>query len=239
MPRISSIRDSAELLIPPLPWDRPRWRDNGGPPVVLLHGLGRGWRAMEPMARALGREGYSTLNLPYPSTRMPIPDLLAFINREVAKIAAGRPVNFVTHSLGGILARALIVDSPSWTPGRIAMLAPPHGGSEIVDWSRSYPVIQRFLGPAGRSLGSDDFPNKLPELPENAEVAVIMGKRRSISVFKHLLEEDNDGIVSVSRGKIRGLCGFTVINADHTFIQMHPEAIRLVLGFLKSGSLPT
>lgn len=235
---LSSLKNSAELLIPPLPWDRPRWRDNGGPPVVLLHGLGRGWHAMEPLARILAREGYSTLNLPYPSTRLPIPALVDFIDREVKKIAGGGPVNFVTHSLGGILARALMANSPSWDPGRIVMLAPPHGGSEIVDWSRKHPLIQRFLGPAGRSLGSDDVPSALPELPENAEVAVVMGRRRSIPLFKQLLEKDNDGIVSVSRGNIRGLSAFTVIDADHTFIQMHPEAIRLILGFLKTGTLP-
>jgi hypothetical protein len=193
---------------------------------------------MEPMARMLARNGYSTLNLPYPSTRLPIPDLVDFIKREVAKISNDQPVNFVTHSLGGILARALMADSLPWTPGRIVMLAPPHGGSEIVDWTRKHPAIGRFLGPAGRSLGSDDFPRTLPELPENAQVAVIMGKRRSIPIFKHLLEEANDGIVSVARGNIRGLKGFTVIDADHTFIQIHPEALRLTLAFLKTGTLP-
>ncbi len=238
MLRFSSLRDGAELLIPPFPWDRPRWRDNGGPPVVLLHGLGRGWHAMEPTARVLATQGYSTLNLPYPSTRLPIPDLVKFIDREVSKIAHRGPLHFVTHSLGGILLRALMADSSPATFGRIVMLAPPHGGSEIVDWSRNHPVIRRFLGPAGRSLGSDEFPSRLPDLPPNAEIAVIMGRRGFIPVFKHLLDEENDGIVSAARGNIPGLRGFTVIDADHTFIQIHAEAIRLTLGFLKTGVLP-
>ena len=64
------------MLVPPLPWDRPRWRNHGGPLVVLLHGLWRGWRAMEPLARALDIEGFSTLNLPYPSTRLPVATLV-------------------------------------------------------------------------------------------------------------------------------------------------------------------
>lgn len=231
------LRDRVEMLIPPLPWDRPRWRDIGGEPVVLLHGLWRGWRAMEPMARALRREGFSTLNLPYPSTRLPIPELVGIVREEVGKIAGDRPVHFVTHSLGGILARALLSDTPPWFPGKLIMLAPPNGGSEIVDWSRCHPVIRRFLGPAGRALGTDGIPTALPDPAKNSETAVIMGSRCSLPLFKHLLEEENDGIVSVNRGRINNLRDFSVVDADHTFIQMHPEAIRLVLSSLKSRPL--
>lgn len=226
------------MLTPPLPWDRPRWRDCGGPPVVLLHGLWRGLRAMEPMARALNREGFSTLNLPYPSTRWPIPTLVGHIRQEVGKIAGDQPVNFITHSLGCIIARALMADSPPWQFGRVVMLAPPNAGSEIVDWATHHPLIHCLLGPAGRALGSEGFPGELPDLPKDAQAAVIMGRRGSIPLFRNLLEETNDGIVSASKGKIDGLRGFTVIDADHTFIQMHPEAIRLSLHFLKTGNWP-
>jgi pimeloyl-ACP methyl ester carboxylesterase len=153
----------------------------------------------------------------------------------VEAVVGDEPVHFVTHSLGGIIMRALLADSPSWKTGRILMLAPPHGGSEIVDWSTRHPWIRRLLGPAGRSLGTVGFPRDLPPLPKDAEVAVIMGNRCSIPLFRRLLEEANDGIVSASRGKIPGLLGFTVIDADHTFIQTHPEAVRLCVEFLKTG----
>jgi pimeloyl-ACP methyl ester carboxylesterase len=238
MHRISTLRDKAEMLVPPLPWDLPRWRNHGGPPVVLLHGLWRGWRAMEPLARALGREGFSTLNLPYPSTRLPIPQLVDRIRHEVEPFAGDQPVHFITHSLGGIIARALLATSPPWETGRLIMLAPPNGGSEIVDWSTRHPVVRRLLGPAGRSLGSEGFPRSLPPLPENSEVAVIMGNRCSIPLFKHLLEDPNDGIVSAAKGKIPGLRGFAVVDADHTFIQTHPETVRLCLAFLRTGTWP-
>lgn len=226
------------MLVPPLPWDRGRWIDRGAPPVVLLHGLWRGWRAMEPLARKLAEQGFSTFNLPYPSTRLPIEALAAHVRREVEKIADDRPIHFITHSLGGILVRALMADSLPWQMGRIVMLAPPNGGSEIVDWSRGHRLVQRLIGPAGRELGSDGIPVKLPGIPENSEIAVIMGKRCSIPLFRKLLENDNDGIVSASRGKIPGLRGFRVVDADHTFIQMHPEAIRLSVEFLKTGAWP-
>lgn len=236
MQRISELRDRVEMLAPPLPWDRPRWRGGAGPPVVLLHGLWRGWRAMEPLARALADAGFPTLNLPYPSARLPIPTLVARVRAEVAKIAGGGPVHFITHSLGGILVRSLMAEAGlPWQTGRIVMLAPPNCGSEIVDWASKHRLTRQLLGPAGRSLGSGGVPAALPPLPAGAEVAVVMGRKPTIPFFSGLLDTDNDGIVSASRGRIDGLCGFTVIDADHTFIQMHPLAIRLSVEFLKSG----
>lgn len=204
--------------------------------MVLLHGLWRGWRAMEPLARALGREGFSTLNLPYPSTRLPIPTLVGRIKSEITTAFPEQPVHFVTHSLGGILIRALLAEESSVLPGRIVMLAPPNGGSEIVDWSARHPLVRRLLGPAGRSLGSRGFASQLPDLPPDADVAVIMGDRCSLPLFARLLEDRNDGIVSASKGRIAGLKEFAVIHADHTFIQMHPDAVRLTTGFLKTGN---
>ena len=35
--------------------------------VVLLHGLNRSWRAMQPMAEALREAGFTTANVDYPS----------------------------------------------------------------------------------------------------------------------------------------------------------------------------
>ncbi len=235
MQALSQWRDKAEMLTPPFPWDRPHWNDVGGPPVVLLHGLWRGWRAMQPLARALSSEGFSTLNLPYPSARMPIVTLADRIRSQVEKIAGDQPVHFITHSLGGILVRTLLAEGVPWETGKIIMLAPPNRGSEIVDWSKRHPLLHCVLGPAGRALGSDGVPASLPALPAGTQAAVIMGNRSSVPVFKNLLGQENDGIVSAAKGLIDGLRGFSVINADHTFIQMHPEAIRLSLHFLKTG----
>ncbi|MEO7100562.1 MAG: alpha/beta fold hydrolase [Luteolibacter sp.] len=226
-------------MTPPFPWDRARRRDGGGPTVVLLHGLWRGWRAMEPLARGLTREGFSTLSIPYPSARLAVDVLADRVQQEIEKLVVDdQPVHFITHSLGGIVLRELLAREVSWRTGRVVMLAPPNGGSEIVDWLSDHPLLHRILGPAGRSLGSAGLPVQLPGLPKDVEAAVIMGNRSSIPVFRKLLSQQNDGIVSVEKGKIEGLRGFTVIPADHTFIQMHPEAIRLSLDFLKTGDWP-
>ena len=189
---------------------------------------------MEPLARYLADQGFSTLNLPYPSSSRSPEELLTWIQGKISPIATERPVHFLTHSLGGLLARLLIDQNPSWKTGRLLMLAPPNTGSEIVD-HYGHSLLGRCLGPTGRILHPHGLPLQLPELPESLEAAVIMGKRSTLPFFRRLLDEENDGIVSVSRGKIPGLKGFSVVNADHTFIPLHPKVWEKSVLFFRSG----
>jgi hypothetical protein len=231
-------RERAEMLIPPLPWDAPKQRIHAeGERVVLLHGLWRGFRAMDPLARRLHQEGFCTLNLPDPSSRLPLHTILDRIRPQIIRFAENHRVHFVTHSLGGILLRAMLADSPPWITGRSILLAPPNQGSEIVDWSAKHPIIHALLGPAGRDLGTHGAPTRLPGLPANLESAVIMGNKGTIPFFKRILGSDNDGIVSCERGRVDGMRDFRIIDADHTFIQQHPKAIEMTLRFLRKGHL--
>jgi pimeloyl-ACP methyl ester carboxylesterase len=235
----SRLWDRLEMLTPPLPWDRPHLRSHpDGPLVVLLHGLWRGWRAMEPLSRALHAAGFTTLNIPYPSSRLPVPVIAKRVHETVLAHAANRPCHWVTHSLGGILARTILTHTPSPAPCRVVMLAPPNQGSEVVDWSHRHPVLHTLLGPAGRSLGTRGLPASLPPLPPQVETAVIMGTRGTIPFFRPLLAPQNDGIVSVPRGRLDSPHAFRIIDADHTFIQTHPDAVRLTVAFLSTGQLP-
>jgi len=227
--------ERCEMMIPPMLWDRPEIKVGRGEKVVLLHGLWRGFHAMSPLARKLKEAGFSTLNIPYPSTRQPIERLVRHIRNQVEHYAGDETVHFVTHSLGGIIARSLLTEDLPWKRGRLVMLAPPNQGSEIVNWASNHKLVHGLLGPAGRCLGSDGFPSTLPPIPRGLEVAVIMGRRSTIPFFRNLLDGENDGIVSAEKGRIEGLCGFSVVNADHTFIQSHPEAVRRSIAFLKYG----
>lgn len=191
---------------------------------------------MEPLARRLDAEGYCTLNIPYASSRQPLDRITREIREQVREFASDQPVHFVTHSLGGIIARILIAESPPWQQGRLVMMAPPNGGSEIIDWLSRKPLLRTFIGPAGRALATNGVPSQLPALPPDLEAIAIMGNRMTVPFFGRLLEAENDGIVSAERGRLDGLRGFSVVEADHTFIQIHPDAVSQTLAFLKNGA---
>jgi hypothetical protein len=232
----SSWAERMEMLVPPLLWDRPIRRENHGPLVILLHGLWRSHHAMDPLARSLHAAGFATLNVPYPSTRRSISQLVHQLGPLIERESGGRDTLWLTHSLGGILARALIADGFP-PPKRLAMLAPPNQGSEIVDRLGNTPLISRFLGPAGRELGTHGTPTHLPVPPSSVETMIIMGRRSSIPFFQPLLLGENDGIVSVHRGNLSGCQRFHIVDADHTFIQIHPETIRLCIDFFQAPDI--
>ena len=216
-----------------MPWHQPRIREAAGDTVILLHGLWRSMWAMDPMANFLHSKGYHTINIPYPSFRKPIPEIVSHVREIIDLHDNGRPVHFVTHSLGGIITRQLLSDVPPQQIGRIVMLAPPNQGSEIIDWLAHCAPLKMTLGPAGAKLGSETL--DAPTLSQKLDSAVIMGRKSSIPFFRWLLDQENDGIVSVDRGKIDGLNEFHVVDTDHTFIATEPTVMDMTKSFLQHG----
>src|SRR5258706_2601560 len=97
--------------------------------VVLLHGLGRTYRSMSRLAHAAEAVGYKTVNLDYPSRGKSIEALAASIVPEAlgrCREAHAAPVNFVTHSMGGIIVRYYIEKNRLPELGRVVMLSPPN-----------------------------------------------------------------------------------------------------------------
>jgi len=221
-----------------MPWHMPRVNKAltaDADAVILLHGLWRSMWAMEPMAKHLHQQGYHTINVPYPSFRKPMEELTKIVHQALTLHGGDRKVHFVTHSLGGVILRRLLSEVAPDQVGRVVLLAPPNQGSEIIDWLSHYPTMRFSLGPAGRQLGSEEI--DAPALPEEIDSAVIMGTRSIVPFFRKLLDDDNDGIVSVERGRIDGMNEFHVLDADHTFIASDPKVMKMTQHFLHTGKL--
>lgn len=220
-----------KIIRPPLPGDVPIVQSGEGEWVVLLHGLWRSVGAMGALQEDLGRAGYGTANLPYPSMTASVSENALRVRRFLAEQSFEGRVHFVTHSLGGIILRELLKSGElPCTLGRVVMLAPPSNGSEIVDWLGGLGRVT--LGPSCEVLKSDGV---RPGIPASAEVGVLMGDRSLIPFFRSFLEEGNDGIVSVEKGRLEGMKDFRVLDADHTFMTGDARVRKEVLSFLQNG----
>ena len=206
--------------------------------VVLLHGLSRTERSMKRLEAALSQAGYDVINIGYPAAKRPIEDLSDDLGARLAKIrkTPDRRVHFVTHSFGGILLRYHLKNDPVPNLGRVVMLGPPNGGSELADLLTKAPLVRKAGGPNRRRLGTgpEDIPAVLG--PVDFDLGVIAGNRSCNPLFSSLIPGPDDGVVGVERAKVAGMTDFLVVHRTHTFIMNSREVVEQTLKFLRDGS---
>jgi len=202
-------------------------------PVVLLHGLARTSASMRPLAAALRSDGHPVCNIDYPSRAHDIATLAReYIAPRIRQCFPGHagPVQFVTHSMGGIVVRRLAQDHLVRV-GRVVMLAPPNQGSEIIDYLGDSRVFRRLAGPAAQELHT----GPAPAAPPRFELGVLAGRRSLNPWLSLLIPGADDGKVGVASARLDGMRDFRVLDTSHPLIVRNPEAIRQTLQFLDYG----
>ena len=203
--------------------------------VVLLHGLLRSASSMEKMEHAFLKEGAKVDNVDYPSRDHPVEDPAPLIiNKVVNTCPNGSTIDFVTHSLGGILVRYYLEHHELSRLGRVVMLAPPNKGSEAVDSVKDFPGYLLLKGPAGTQLGTGDSSIPAAMGPVEFEVGIIAGTKTINSILSRFLPNPDDGKVSVESTKVEGMKDFIAVPLSHAFIMQMPLVIKQVLRFIQT-----
>jgi hypothetical protein len=205
--------------------------------VVLLHGMGRTPRSLRKMEKRLLREGFSVVNLAYPSTRAPIETLATqYLARAIATQCRqpDKKIHFVTHSLGGIVLKYYLQDNTLPNLGRVVMLAPPNQGSELADRWQNNRLYRFFVGPAGQQLGTapSSLPNRLGAMP--FVFGVIAGDRSLNPLTSLLIPGADDGKVAVARTQIAGMKDFLLVHKTHIFIMQDRQVIDQTVYFINN-----
>lgn len=206
--------------------------------VVLLHGLARTSSSLDRLAERLETAGYLVANTDYPSRTGTIDTLAApavTAGLETCREQGAQRVNFVTHSLGGILVRYYLEQNELSGLHRVVMLAPPNQGSAVVDAYRHVPGYRLLNGPAGLQLGTDAASVPLQLGPVAFELGVIAGNRTINFILSQFLENPDDGKVSVASTRVEGMCAFIELPATHAMMMWNSEVIAQVLHYLEHG----
>ena len=223
-----------QALLPSLPQEPEREL------VVLLHGLGRTSRSLATLRRHLSRAGYATLALDYASTRDEVAQHAAHVAEVLAALPERHATSFVTHSLGGIVARRLLVDHTAdiahLTPRRLFMIAPPSQGARLAARLDSAP-FRAVFGPSGQRM-AHVHRGELGEVAPRPTIpfGIVAGTLRGGRGVNPLIEGDDDGVVGVSEAALPGAELFALVESPHTFIMNHPETIARCLEFLGRGA---
>lgn len=142
--------------------------------------------------------------------------LKAFLEEEVGST---EPLHFVTHSMGGIILRAVLADMNWQRPGKLVMLAPPNHGSRVAAMaSRGL----HYLCPALSDISTapDSLVHRLPVV-DSLDTGVIAGTQ--------------DLLVHLESTYIANQADHVLVPCGHNRILRHPESLREILYFLKHG----
>ena len=208
-----------------------------GPAVILIHGLLQSSRCMTEMGVTIEKSGYTAVKFDYPSTQVSIPDAARFLDRMVKSLDGIDEINFVVHSMGGLVVRAYAMEYSDPRIKRMVMLGTPNRGAELADITQQSWFLRTAAGPGARQLGtrSDGLIPKLP-VPK-FEFAVIAGSRGTATGWNPLIPGDDDGTVTVASTKLQGATDFNTVRATHSRLLWSEEAIAQTVSFLKDGRL--
>lgn len=203
--------------------------------AACFHGFLRTGASMWWVRRHLVAHGWARVDLPtfvYQAGSLDQhAQAAAGILRDLSDAHDGAPVDLVTHSMGGLLARAVLRhDAPIH---RVVMLAPPNQGAWMAEVARQVlPVHQLGWDPLAPLL-----PGAPAELPggEAAEIGILTGGSGDSRGLIQAVPDDNDGRVRVEEARLDGAREFRVVPYGHATIMMRQPVLELVVNFLDHG----
>ena len=206
--------------------------------VILLHGFFMRPITLLPVDRVLRQAGFDTIAPPYRSRLHPFEQIVEELLPVVRRAERG-PVHFVTHSMGGLIARALIARARPPHMGKVVMLGPPHGGSEWIDLFAKARISGAFFGPAEEVL-SLRRPERVESLMGHVDypVGIIAGDRPyGVPVLsRRIMPGPHDGAVSVASTHLTGETDHIVLPVSHSGMIWNDGVKAQVLQFLQHGS---
>ncbi len=193
--------------------------------VSLVHGYLANTLLLGTLARRLRRRGFRPRPWGYWNIQCSLLVHAERFARELATLDANPTVgtlHVVTHSMGGIVARAALDRYRPRKLGRLVMLAPPNRGSFVA--TATARTFGRILKPVAElSTAEDSLVNSLP-MPEGVEIGVIGA--------------EYDALVSEESTHPDVPHAHVMLPTWHTGLLFSRETADLVADFLTTGAFP-
>jgi len=209
------------------------------PTVILLHGFAGLSVMNRPLARNLRRAGYRPVEIGYDSWGKSLEQICERLRPRFAQIdqSSKGPLHIVGHSMGGLVARALIHRQRPARLGKVVMLGTPNGGSEIADFLDGTLLLRPILGRAApalvtrRSIAIDSMLG-----PVDYPVGIIAGNRPLMPIAAaRFLPVPCDGKVSVASTRLAEAADHIVLPLSHGMLPYHASAHQQIRHFLENG----
>lgn len=210
-------------------------------PVALLHGALRSPVGMEPTARYLRRRGFHAKAFGYATRRDDLEGHAARLEDELRRWLGSRPVEtlgLLTHSMGGLVARALLArpSVQALAPRqRLVMLAPPNRGAVLAERNRDFAPFHWLYGRAAAEL----LPERVADLappPPTCETLILVGGTGDGRGYNPLITGDDDGVVATRSAPLPGLAP-EFVGGMHSTLQWRADVLERAADFLAGSTV--
>ena len=209
--------------------------------ILLLHGLRLFplWNGL--LAHDLRRDGHHPVhNWGYRRIGEGLSQVVEEVEERLCRQYPGGvpPLDLVGHSMGGLVARKLLLDGVVPPGGRLVTIGSPHYGAAKAERFGDLWLFRRFFGQCGQDLRPGSrFLMDLPDGAPTQSLSVVSGRGKSRG-FSRFVPGDNDGVVETGSQRLRGAEVFFCRGVLHTMQPLHPRVRRVVRRFLLREELP-
>jgi pimeloyl-ACP methyl ester carboxylesterase len=209
--------------------------------VVLVHGFMDTRFHLFFMEKRLVDDGYRVINKTYPSVTMSIEECADYLARVIERgtedIDGPYELDFITHSMGGLVARCYLAKYDPPQARRLVMIATPNRGVTKAELVARLPLADRVLGPALMEMAQGpDYLCTLCGGAPTVEFAVIAGGKGDGQGYSVLIPGDDDGTVSVRSAYLPGASDFLLLDHIHNLICFYDDTITNAQSFLADGA---
>ena len=202
--------------------------------VILVHGLYMHGIAMWPLRWRLDGCGFRARQFSYPSLGSSVAENAARLARSLRDVDSP-VVHFLCHSLGGLVVRAMLLQSSWQRPGRVLTLGTPHLGCYVAMRLGAKPALAWMLGNSLRHGLDGD----IPPWPDGREVATIAGnKALGAGRLVPGLPKPNDGTVAVAETVLGPDYPHAVLAVTHSSMLISRRVADYACAYLKTGHFP-
>lgn len=198
--------------------------------VVLVHGLWYGAFSLKLMGRRLESKGLDCCFFAYPTLRRSIAESARALHRFARGLNAST-LDFVGHSLGGLVILRMLDEYGDLPSGRVVLLGSPVTGSAVARRLAEWPVARRLIGRSGQILTAG-----FAHAPSSHETGVIAGTQgMGLGRAIERLDRPHDGTVSVSETHLSGAADQLQLPVSHSGLVVSARVASEVASFLEQG----
>lgn len=203
--------------------------------TILVHGFNKSQSDMAYLEAGLKASGFTVLSVNLPTTFASLEQCRNSLAEQIKEVVEEyEVVNYVAHSMGGLISRAFIASVQQNNVGKCVFIATPHKGSKLAAIATAIPLYSNIFKPVKDLLPNLKYSSFASR--KGFKIGLIAGSRNEGVIGRLFLPAESDGRVEISSVKSKDMDEFIILPYRHNKIHKNRETLAAVKKFLAQGT---